>query len=139
MRSHYPAAFIYQENGGKLRLKQGRHLLNRIAQDFVKDCCRTGQIGNTAHRFSRRSEEISPATPGVWLSISRAEQAQVCFVHQCRGLQRLPGLQQQVVHLRFVYGLRCQEITEVLGKKEGAVRKLLWRALNLVRSLYTEE
>ena len=54
-------------------------------------------------------------------------------------LQRLPGLQQQVVYLRFVYGLSCQEIAEVLGKKESAVRKLLWRALNLVRALYAEE
>jgi RNA polymerase sigma factor (sigma-70 family) len=54
-------------------------------------------------------------------------------------LQRLPGLQQQVVYLRFVYGLSCAEIAEVLGKKEGAVRKLLWRTLNLVRSLRPEE
>jgi RNA polymerase sigma factor (sigma-70 family) len=54
-------------------------------------------------------------------------------------LQRLPGLQQQVIHLRFVYGLRCTEIATVLGKKESAVRKLLWRALNLVRALYAEE
>jgi len=54
-------------------------------------------------------------------------------------LRRLPGLQQQVIHLRFVYGLRCAEIAEVLGKKEGAVRKLLWRTLNLVRALQSEE
>lgn len=54
-------------------------------------------------------------------------------------LQRLPELQQRVVHLRFVYGLPCQESAEVLGKKESAVRKLLWRALNLVRALHAEE
>jgi RNA polymerase sigma factor (sigma-70 family) len=54
-------------------------------------------------------------------------------------LQRLPGLQRQVLHLRFVYDLPCAEIAEVLGKREGAVRKLLWRALNLVRALYLEE
>ena len=61
------------------------------------------------------------------------------YEHIRRLLQRLPDLQQQVIHLRFVYNLRCIEIAEVLGKKESAVRKLLWRALNLVRALYTEE
>ncbi|SRR5579885_2121704 len=54
-------------------------------------------------------------------------------------LQRLPALQRQVIHLRFVYDLRCEEIAVVLGKREGAVRKLLWRALNLVRALYTDD
>lgn len=54
-------------------------------------------------------------------------------------LQALPDLQRQVIHLRFVYGLRCVEIAETLGKKEGAVRKLLWRTLNLVRALYAKE
>jgi RNA polymerase sigma-70 factor (ECF subfamily) len=54
-------------------------------------------------------------------------------------LQRLSRPQQQVIHLRFVYGLRCEEIATALGKKEGAVRKLLWRTLNLVRALYAEE
>jgi RNA polymerase sigma-70 factor (ECF subfamily) len=54
-------------------------------------------------------------------------------------LQRLPPLQQQVISLRFVYGLRCDEIAKTLGKKEGAVRKLLWRAINLVRTHYADE
>lgn len=54
-------------------------------------------------------------------------------------LQRLPHLQQQAVYLRFVYELRCAEIAQVLGKKEGAIRKMLWRALNLMRSFSTEE
>lgn len=54
-------------------------------------------------------------------------------------LHGLPRLQQQVISLRFVYGLRSAEIAETLGKKEGAVRKLLWRTLNLVRTLYLNE
>jgi RNA polymerase sigma-70 factor, ECF subfamily len=54
-------------------------------------------------------------------------------------LQGLPSPQQQVIYLRFVYGLRCEEIATALDKKEGAVRKLLWRALNQVRALYAEE
>jgi RNA polymerase sigma factor (sigma-70 family) len=61
------------------------------------------------------------------------------YEHMRTLLLRLPGLQQQVIHLRFVYDLRCTEIAEVLGKKESAVRKLLWRALNLVRALHAKE
>jgi RNA polymerase sigma-70 factor (ECF subfamily) len=54
-------------------------------------------------------------------------------------LRDLPRLQQQVVSLRFVYGLRSAEIAEALGKREGAVRKLLWRTLNLVRVRYLDQ
>ena len=53
-------------------------------------------------------------------------------------VKRLPVLQQEVVRLRFVHGLRCSEIAAVLDKNEGAVRKLLSRALNLLRAIYTE-
>lgn len=54
-------------------------------------------------------------------------------------LERLPSLTQQVIHLRFVYGLSCAKIAEVLGKREGTVRKQLWRALNRIRELYQDE
>jgi len=54
-------------------------------------------------------------------------------------LANLPELQRQVVQLRFIYGLRSTEIAETVGKNEGTVRKLLWRALKLVRALYTQE
>jgi RNA polymerase sigma factor (sigma-70 family) len=54
-------------------------------------------------------------------------------------LRSLPPLAQQVIYLRFVYGLGSPEIAEALGKREGAVRKLLWRALNLVRTRYLDQ
>ncbi|HEV2238849.1 MAG TPA: sigma-70 family RNA polymerase sigma factor [Ktedonobacterales bacterium] len=54
-------------------------------------------------------------------------------------LRDLPRLQQQVMYLRFVYGLRSAEIAATLGKREGAVRKLLWRTLNLVRARYLDQ
>lgn len=44
-----------------------------------------------------------------------------------------------MISLRFVYGLGSAEIAQALGKNEGAVRKLLWRALTLVRTLYRDE
>jgi RNA polymerase sigma-70 factor (ECF subfamily) len=54
-------------------------------------------------------------------------------------LQRLPRLYQEVLRLRFADGLRCAEIAAVLGKREGAVRVLLWRALKLLRIRYEED
>ena len=54
-------------------------------------------------------------------------------------LNSLSPLQRQVVQLRFIYGLTCSEIAQVMGKREGAVRKSLTRALNLVRTLYTQK
>jgi RNA polymerase sigma-70 factor (ECF subfamily) len=53
-----------------------------------------------------------------------------------RALQILPETQRQVVQLRFGEGLRCTEIAKVLGKREGAVRILLWRALTFLRQRY---
>lgn len=54
-------------------------------------------------------------------------------------LLALPPTQREVVQLRFGEGLRCTEIATVLGKREGAVRILLWRALTFLRARYGGE
>jgi len=51
-------------------------------------------------------------------------------------LQALPQTQREVVQLRFGEGLRCTQIATVLGKREGTVRILLWRALTFLRARY---
>jgi RNA polymerase sigma-70 factor (ECF subfamily) len=53
-------------------------------------------------------------------------------------LRRLPLLQQEALLLRFAHGLGAAEIAAVLGKGEGAVRILIWRALKLLRAYYEE-
>ena len=53
-------------------------------------------------------------------------------------LQSLPPLQQQVIFLHFVDGLRCVEIARILGKRDGTIRVLLSRALNRLRTIYRE-
>jgi RNA polymerase sigma-70 factor (ECF subfamily) len=57
-------------------------------------------------------------------------------LHQA--LQRLPASYQEVLRLRFANDLRCAEIGAALGKPEGAIRVLLWRALNHLRARYDE-
>jgi len=51
-------------------------------------------------------------------------------------LKNLSEQQQEVLRLRFANGLRCAEIAKLMNKNEGAVRTLLSRALNLLRSIY---
>ncbi|HET8846883.1 MAG TPA: sigma-70 family RNA polymerase sigma factor [Ktedonobacteraceae bacterium] len=54
-------------------------------------------------------------------------------------LRTLPVLQQTILRLRFVYGLRSAEIAAQVGKSEVAVRALFSRTLNRLRKLYREE
>jgi RNA polymerase sigma factor (sigma-70 family) len=54
-------------------------------------------------------------------------------------IRQLPVLQQEVVRLRFVHGLRSAEIATILDKSEGAVRIMLSRALKLLRTIYEKE
>ena len=51
-------------------------------------------------------------------------------------LASLPDHQQEVLSLRFGEGLRCAEIARRTNKSEGAIRTLLSRSLNLLRSIY---
>jgi RNA polymerase sigma-70 factor (ECF subfamily) len=71
------------------------------------------------------------------------EPEQVALRHEAhqqlhQALQRLPAPYQEVLRLRFANDLRCAEIGAVLGKHEGAIRTLLWRALRLLRTRYEE-
>lgn len=54
-------------------------------------------------------------------------------------LELLPNQQQEIVRLHFAAGLRCVEIARLLNKREGAVRMLLARALNNLRSFYARQ
>jgi RNA polymerase sigma factor (sigma-70 family) len=54
-------------------------------------------------------------------------------------LELLSNQQQEIVRLHFAAGLRCIEIAQLLNKREGAVRMLLARALNKLRSFYAQQ
>lgn len=112
-----------------------RAWLRNVAHNKIIDHYRRSQrrpvvpldtLAETLYEDEKRSPEQ--------LALSREELARVHAI-----VAGLPELQRQVVQLRFIYGLRSAEIAEVLGKKEGAVRKLLWRALKLVRAVYVQE
>lgn len=52
-------------------------------------------------------------------------------------VSELPALQQQLLQLRFGYGLRFAEIAILLNKREDALRKQLSRTLTLLRASYS--
>ena len=53
-------------------------------------------------------------------------------------LQTLPQLQQRILKLRFINGLRSAEIASLVGKSDTAVRSILSRTLNQLRTSYGE-
>ncbi|HEY6542859.1 MAG TPA: sigma-70 family RNA polymerase sigma factor [Ktedonobacteraceae bacterium] len=75
-------------------------------------------------------EELSPEQ----ITLRQEEYAQLRVT-----LEQLPGPQQEALRLRFGDNLRCAEIASVMGKREGAVRMLLSRALNLLRTIYEQK
>lgn len=54
-------------------------------------------------------------------------------------LERLPAVQQEALRLRFVNNLPCAEVAKALGKREGAVRSMLSRAIGRLRTIYTNK
>lgn len=56
-----------------------------------------------------------------------------------RAISQLTALQQQVVVLRFLEGLPHSKVAQILGRSEGAVRVVQFRALEALRRLLTQE
>jgi RNA polymerase sigma factor (sigma-70 family) len=54
-------------------------------------------------------------------------------------LQQLSPLQREILTLRFVKNMRSAEVASVLGKSDGAVRMILSRTLNFLRTLYSDK
>jgi RNA polymerase sigma-70 factor (ECF subfamily) len=90
---------------------------------------------NLAIRQSRRSGwiELSPAVASDDLSphdaVERSDRAQEVRL----AVSALPEDQRQAVVLRFAGDLRHREIAEIMGRSEGAVKLLTFRALTTLR------
>ena len=53
-------------------------------------------------------------------------------------MARLPQLQQEILRMRFAENLSSETIAQRVRKSSGAVRKILARSLNLLRTIYTQ-
>jgi RNA polymerase sigma-70 factor, ECF subfamily len=54
-------------------------------------------------------------------------------------LEQLPTVQQEALRLRFGNELSCAEVAKVLGKREGALRSMLSRAVSRLRTIYVNK
>lgn len=104
--------------------------LYRIASNLVTDHYR-------AHR------PVATLDEGLQLASREAgpEEAALAWDDQqtvARAIQTLSADQQDVVLLRFSGGLRLKEIAQVIGKTEGAVKALMFRALGSLRGKLSE-
>ncbi|WP_126625909.1 RNA polymerase sigma factor [Dictyobacter alpinus] len=112
---------------------QQRQWLWRVAHNKVADYYRL--VAHKRHTVTLEEitdsllddDELAPE----WLA-ERSEEHTNLQMH----VQGLPEIQQKVLHLRFVNGLRCADIARMIGKREGNVRMILSRTLNLLRSIY---
>lgn len=104
--------------------------LYRIASNVVTDYYR-------AHRTTAPLEEgyhlqaggLTPEEAALQLDDQQAV---------ARAIQTLSPDQQDVVLLRFSAGLRLKEIAQIIGKTEGAVKALMFRALGGLKAKLTE-
>ncbi len=92
------------------------------------------------HRRHRRHVQTTFPQAMSSLSPSPEEMAEAHLTagELQRALAHLTPLQQQVIVLRFVEGLSCSKVAQVMGRSEGAVRVLQYRALEALRRLLAE-
>ena len=103
--------------------------LYRIASNVAIDGHRrrVPQVGLEEASGVRSSE---PVPEEIALRSERARELK-------EAVAALPDSQRQVVVLRFFQGLRNKEIAEAMGRSEGAVKLLLFRALRNLRDFDT--
>lgn len=109
-----------------------RRWLWRVAHNKVADYYRrTGRDESTTLEHIAETIYYDEMLAPEQLALQGEE-----YAHLHHTIQRLPKVQQQVLRLRFVNGLRSSEIANVMGKKDGAIRMLLVRTLRFLRASY---
>lgn len=125
------AAFEY-ELLAELDEKQQVAWLWRVARNKVIDLYRRAQ-----RRQSMALENVAETLyqdDALDPELLALQQDEYALLRQ--RVQGLPALQRETLRLRFAEDLRCAEIAARIGKREGAVRVMLSRTLNALRSIY---
>jgi RNA polymerase sigma-70 factor (ECF subfamily) len=74
-------------------------------------------------------EELPEGTRG-WTVDDRLTLAQA--------IERLPAAQRRVVELKYLAGMKNAEVASALGKSEGAINAMQWRALGTLKEILEE-
>lgn len=127
------AALEWEANLVDLPEDRQRAWLWTVARNQVTDYHRRGH--RRQHVPLEQIAEIADGTRSPEQIVLRREEDEQLH-HWIE--RRLSPLQQEVVTLRFTGELRCAEIALALNKREGTIRVLLSRALNVLRGMYGE-
>ncbi len=104
--------------------------LYRIASNVVTDYYRSRRVtASLDDGLPLASSEGDPEEAALQLDDQQAV---------ARAIRTLSPDQQDVVLLRFSAGLKLKEIAKVVGKTEGAVKALMFRALSGLKGKLTE-
>ncbi|HEY4388691.1 MAG TPA: sigma-70 family RNA polymerase sigma factor [Ktedonobacteraceae bacterium] len=101
----------------------------------------TDHYRQTRHRpiFSKGLEEIGEVLADDDASAPEAAALrQEMYVELRTHVASLPEIQQEILRLRFACGLKCSEIAQQLNKSNAAIRTMLSRSLNLLRTIYQQ-
>ncbi len=55
-----------------------------------------------------------------------------------QAIERLPAAQRRVVELKYLAGMKNAEVASALGKSEGAINAMQWRALGTLKEILEE-
>jgi RNA polymerase sigma factor (sigma-70 family) len=126
-------AAIEQQNVLTLDVGEQLAWLRRVARNKIVDYQRkvTRYTAVTLDEMLDSPFDTDSATPEHAVMVQ--EEVELLRAH----LSRLPGIQQQVLHMRFGEGLRTREIASRMQKSDGAIRSLLLRSLHILRELYS--
>lgn len=127
-------ATLEQSQFGQLSEERQRLWLWRIARNKLIDAYRRSQRRPAVSVEQVLNDLFADAEQAPEHTLLRWEE----YTQLHSTFQTLPLLQQRILKLRFVNGLRSSEIATLVGKSESAVRTILSRTLNQLRQLYRE-
>lgn len=115
-----------------LSLEEQRFWLWRVARNKLVDYYRRRSVRRHVRLadFAEsiyQDDELAPE----WLALRGEEYRDVL-----EEIKKLPRQQQEVLLLRFAYGLRTLDIARILGKQNSAIRSTLSRTLNRLRKTF---
>ncbi len=105
--------------------------LFRLARNAAIDLMR----GRRSHEPLESASELRSSAPGP--EAAAEEAAELAAAR--RAIEQLTAEQREVISYRFAAGLTPREIGLLMGKREGTVRALQFRALNAMRRFIRAE
>jgi RNA polymerase sigma-70 factor (ECF subfamily) len=110
--------------------------LYKIATNEVNYYFRRGTFKAFSLELLKEKGFDPPAQVNIEAELDEAEthlQRHEDFLTIRKELEKLPERYQEVIALRFFENKKITEVSEILGKKEGTIKSLLSRGLDLLR------